>query len=380
MDPITILSTIGTFMTVAKVTVSGLQSLIKLKTKYENVNINDGGIVSKVQVIQFSLSLLENWARFGEGKNTDGQLIGQLEASIKSCIMFMSTIHNEVSVDTRSPRVKDKLKYFWKENTVKDYDKGLDSQMLALQFVLVTPQLQVVLSLVYTVLGLTYKISTNPAMQRAKLREPKARTILDKARDTASIYDMDALTIHEGPEDEDFASDDMLLNSATYRAAFKRQIFRNDLGLSHSTLSNQPTPSKPSPTTSSNDTSIKPTAATRKPINDDMEAVKQDSSTTTYKQWKSAPLTQSICQEKLYDKLCIAAREGNLKLVKELAYAGVSVEGHGACLLNAIDSRSIEVVSFFLSIGANLNTIEKKSGQSCLHYALGLVPKSQASS
>lgn len=140
MDPITILSTIGTCMTVAKVTISGLQSLCELKTKYENVNINVRGIVSKVKTVQFALSRLENLARFGDGRDTDTELVDQLEASIQSCVIVMSSIHTEVSVDTNSPRLKDKFKYLWKENTVKDFDKGLDGLMLALQFLISTTQ------------------------------------------------------------------------------------------------------------------------------------------------------------------------------------------------------------------------------------------------
>lgn len=93
MDPATILTTIDTCMTIAKVTVTGLQSLFELKTKYENVKINVGDMISKVRAIQFSLSLLKNWARFGEGKNADKELVDQLGASIKAvswlCLVYI---------------------------------------------------------------------------------------------------------------------------------------------------------------------------------------------------------------------------------------------------------------------------------------------------
>lgn len=59
-------------------------------------------------------------------------------------------------------------------------------------------------------MGLTFEISTGSATQRAKLSEPEARTIFNKARNTASIYENDTFTIFEGPEEQGFAFDSIL--------------------------------------------------------------------------------------------------------------------------------------------------------------------------
>jgi hypothetical protein len=56
--PVTILSTISTCMAITKVTVSGLQIMCELKTKYDNMDLGVNAIVSKLLSIDFSLSLL----------------------------------------------------------------------------------------------------------------------------------------------------------------------------------------------------------------------------------------------------------------------------------------------------------------------------------
>lgn len=191
---------------------------------------------------------------------------------------------------------------------------------------------------------------------------------------------MDALTIHEGPEDEDFAFDDLILNSKAYRAAFKRQRIRNVHNKahseSHSASLKQLSSSNPSIILpSSGDTFTNYAAISRKTTNGDSETLKEDSLIASHKTWKSVPLTQTIRQEKLYGKLCTAAGEGDLKLVEELINAGVSIEGHDNCLFDAIDSGSVDVVAFLLAKGANMNAVDRETGQACLHYALWAQPQ-----
>jgi hypothetical protein len=141
MDPVTILSTIGTCMSIAKLTVSGLHSLCELKQKYDDVDLSVNGIVFKLQSIEFSLSLLENWARDGKGRDADAKLVKQLELSIQSCVAVISGIHTKATAGAEATGMKDKLRFLWNENTVRDFERDLDSQITAFNFLLTTTQL-----------------------------------------------------------------------------------------------------------------------------------------------------------------------------------------------------------------------------------------------
>jgi hypothetical protein len=138
MDPFTILSTIGTCMSVLKVTISGVQGIWELKKQYDQVDINVAGIRSKLQSIQFSLSLLGKWARNGGG---DAELVIQLQSSIHTCSVVVAGINAEIEGASEPAGLRDKLKLLWNENVITEIERKLDSQINALSFLLNTVQL-----------------------------------------------------------------------------------------------------------------------------------------------------------------------------------------------------------------------------------------------
>jgi hypothetical protein len=138
MDPFTILSTIGTCMSVLKVAVGGVQSIWELKKQYDQVDISVAGIRSKLQSVQFSLSLLERWVRNGGG---DAELVTQLQSSIHTCSVVVSGINAEIRGASEPASLRNKLKLLWNENVVIEVERKLDSQINALSFLLNTVQL-----------------------------------------------------------------------------------------------------------------------------------------------------------------------------------------------------------------------------------------------
>jgi hypothetical protein len=125
-------------MTVLKVTITGVQSIWEQKKLYDQVDTNVEGIKSKLQSMQFSLSLLEKWVRNGGG---DEELVIQLESSIKTCSVVVAGVHTEIKSTAETAGMMDKLKYLWNENTIKEIERKLDSQINALSFLLNTVQL-----------------------------------------------------------------------------------------------------------------------------------------------------------------------------------------------------------------------------------------------
>jgi hypothetical protein len=144
MDPATIISLVGGCISLAKITVTTIHSAYELKDKFDNVEYSVQGLISKLNSIQFSLSMIENWARHGEGRKANNpELFAHLESSIRSCTVVISGINAKVSQKDDKPGVKDRLRFVWNDSLVKGFESDLDSQISAIQFLLITTQLYV---------------------------------------------------------------------------------------------------------------------------------------------------------------------------------------------------------------------------------------------
>jgi hypothetical protein len=144
MDPISILSVVGSSLSITKVTISGVQQLSQLKERYDNVPLRVSGVITKLQLISFSLSTLDSWAKARQGSNTENlDLVVQLEASIKSCESVISCIHVKVSGAIAKENTWERVKHVWNENTIRNFENDLDHQINALQLLLHTAQLYV---------------------------------------------------------------------------------------------------------------------------------------------------------------------------------------------------------------------------------------------
>ena len=136
------ISAITTCMSLTKVTVSSLQSMWVLKQKYDQVDVSITGIVSKLRIIDFSLAALEIWAHDKEGrKEANAGLVHQLESSIQACVAVVSGINAKVISGAETPGMREKLKFLWGETSIRNYERDLHSQMVALQLLLATAQL-----------------------------------------------------------------------------------------------------------------------------------------------------------------------------------------------------------------------------------------------
>lgn len=65
----------------------------------------------------------------------------QLELSIQSCVAVISGIHTKATAGAEATGMKDKLRFLWNETTVRDFERDLDSQITAFNFLLTTTQL-----------------------------------------------------------------------------------------------------------------------------------------------------------------------------------------------------------------------------------------------
>jgi ankyrin repeat protein len=227
--------------------------------------------------------------------------------------------------------------------------------------------------------------STNLPAQRDKLRNTEAKTIFGKAQEAASVYDFDALTIYEGAEDTEFSFDDVLIDTPAYRAAFKQQTARNAASESQasipsyqSPLSSKPSLRSPFSRKSSGNSSPWDQASTIAAS----ETTQENNEKKKKTKWSFVPLGRSISenaqlkkdQKQLQEKLCAAAKKGDLMLVQELVELGAkpaekTKRKQENCLVNAVQSGSTDVVKFLLGNGADPNARDPDSGLACLGIA-----------
>jgi hypothetical protein len=144
MDPLSILSIVGTSLSIAKVTITSIQHLYELKEKYSYVDLSVSGLLFKLQTITYSLATLERWAQDRGGtQHSNHDLVVQLEISIQSCTSVISCIDLKVKDASGKASVWEKIKHVWNEEVICGFERDLDSQMNALQLLISTAQLLV---------------------------------------------------------------------------------------------------------------------------------------------------------------------------------------------------------------------------------------------
>jgi ankyrin repeat protein len=247
--------------------------------------------------------------------------------------------------------------------------------------------------------SLTRIQSTNTALQAQMLQDADTRTILQKAKDVGSVYEMDALTIGHVSESVQFSFDDQVLDSATYRAAWTKQNVRNQAPSSSSGLSMAAEGSRRKSIfgrlfTSKLKTEARnldylnvTTSPTSSTTVSSQSNLSQPASKTGRSRPSPSPHEQEKLQEqkKLQDQLLIWSGKGSVKMVQTLLDHGATASGPGSgkrtakgrwinhqsdCLVAAVKAGSCEVAELLLRNGANSNSIDTDDDETCLAIAI----------
>lgn len=145
--------------------------LNEIRESYNNVALNTTMVASQLSTIRAALEALYKW-RSSDRDSTEPskQLDRDLGMSLSCCAILISVIDGKLDDSGYMPGLKQKIKYLWLEDILKEYVSNLEGQVRALQLLLTIFQCQ------------------NEAEKRQKLGNEESRSIIEQIRaETVSL-------------------------------------------------------------------------------------------------------------------------------------------------------------------------------------------------
>lgn len=232
--------------------------LNEVRESYNNVALNTTLVASQLSTIRAALEALYEWrASDQDSTGPSRQLDKDLGMSLSCCAILIGVIDGKLDDSGYMPGLKQKIKYLWLEDILKDYISNLEGQVRALQLLLTIFQCR------------------TATEKRQKLETEESRTIMEQVRvetaslalenmdfqDTGSVLSLDPSVILD--------IDSILMRSPAYKRVYGNARLRLPPVDSASTIENCQQPTDPVPTPFLNDTPQAPplpSRPTRKPM------------------------------------------------------------------------------------------------------------------
>ena len=145
--------------------------LNEVRESYNNVALNTTLVASQLSTIRAALEALYEWrASDQDSTGPSRQLDKDLGMSLSCCAILISVIDGKLDDSGYMPGLKQKIKYLWLEDILKEYISNLEGQVRALQLLLTIFQCR------------------TATEKRQKLATEESRTIIEQVRvETASL-------------------------------------------------------------------------------------------------------------------------------------------------------------------------------------------------
>ena len=183
--------------------------LNEIKESYNNVALNTALVASQLYTIRAALEALYAWrASDRDSTGPSRQLDEDLGMSVSCCAILIRVIDGKLDESGYMPGLKQKIKYLWLENILKEYVSNLEGQVRALQLLLTIFQCR------------------TETEKRQKLANEESRTIIKQVRaETASlalgnIDSQDAASVLSLDPSVTFDIDSILLKSPAYKRVY----------------------------------------------------------------------------------------------------------------------------------------------------------------
>lgn len=145
--------------------------LNEVRASYNNVALNTTLVASQLSTIRAALEALYEWrASDLDSTGSSRQLDKDLGMSLSCCAILISVINGKLDDSGYMPGLKQKIRYLWLEDILKEYVSNLEGQVRALQLLLTIFQCR------------------TATEKRQKLATEESRTIIEQVRaETASL-------------------------------------------------------------------------------------------------------------------------------------------------------------------------------------------------
>jgi hypothetical protein len=135
MDPVTIVTLVGSCTAIAQRLAATLVDLNDLRGRYKNVEQSIVMLSSQVALTNATISQLREWLEKPMPKSS--QVNTELQSSLDACELVVSGIQDHISrvkVNSASGKLRftGRIRHLWDENTVKEHERKLNSQFQVL--------------------------------------------------------------------------------------------------------------------------------------------------------------------------------------------------------------------------------------------------------
>lgn len=183
--------------------------LNEIRQSYNNVALNTTLVASQLSTIRAALEALYEW-RSSDRDSTgpSKQLDKDLGMSLSCCAILISVIDRKLDDSGYMPGLKQKIKYFWLEDILKEYVSNLEGQVRALQLLLTIFQCR------------------TEAEKRQKLGNQESRSIIEQLRaETVSLAlddtdSQDAASVLSLDPSVNLDVDSILMKSPAYKRVY----------------------------------------------------------------------------------------------------------------------------------------------------------------
>lgn len=191
------------------------QRLNEIRHSYNNVALNTTLVAGQLSTIRAALEALYEWRASDQASTGPSkQLDKDLGMSLSCCAILIGVIDGKLDDSGHMPGLKEKIKYIWLENILKDYTSNLEGQVRALQLLLTIFQCR------------------TATEKKQKLDDRESRTIIEQVRvETASlaldnIEFQDAASVLSLDPSVTLDIDSILLNSPAYKRVYRHARLR----------------------------------------------------------------------------------------------------------------------------------------------------------
>lgn len=211
--------------------------LNEVRESYNNVALNTTLVASQLSTIRAALEALYEWrASDQDSTGPSRQLDKDLGMSLSCCAVLISVIDGKLDDSGHMPGLKEKIRYLWLEDILKDYISNLEGQVRALQLLLTIFQCR------------------TATEKRQKLANEESRTIMEQVRaETASLAldnmgFQDAASMLSLDPSVTLDIDSILMKSPAYRRVYGNARLRMPPVVSASLIENSEQTTHPVPT------------------------------------------------------------------------------------------------------------------------------------
>ena len=137
MSGLEIVGGIGAILSVIASVTKLAKGLNDVRSQYDRVALNTTLVASQLSTIRAALEALYEW-RANDKTSTDAsiQLDKDLGVSLSCCAILITVIEGKLGESGYTPGMKQKIKYVWLEDILKEYISNLEGQVRALQLLL----------------------------------------------------------------------------------------------------------------------------------------------------------------------------------------------------------------------------------------------------